>query len=87
MANYVRATSYASIVFFVFLTIFGNIVLMNLFLAILLREFDNVDALREERFVDTSSLRSISKLLRSLTLSFAKKLLPVCLKKSVSLCK
>jgi Ion transport protein len=80
MSDYVRATSYATILFFVFLTIFGNIVLMNLFLAILLREFDNVEALREERMVNASSLKSLSIMIKSHSASFAKKLLPPCLK-------
>lgn len=53
MDDYVRATNYMSIFFFVLLTILGNIVLMTLFLAIFLREFDNVDALRDENMVST----------------------------------
>ena len=53
MNDYVRATNYATIFFFVFLTIFGNIILMTLFLAILLREFDDVDSLRDKNMVET----------------------------------
>ena len=37
MSTYVKATSTASIAYFYTLTIFGNIVLLNLFVAILLR--------------------------------------------------
>ena len=53
MNDYVRATNYATIFFFVCLTIFGNIILMTLFLAILLREFDDVDSLRDKNMVET----------------------------------
>ena len=54
------------------ITIFGNIVLMTLFLAIFLREFDNVDALRDENMVTTIQIKQISsKLKRKLTLSVA----------------
>ncbi len=68
MDDYVRATNYMSIFFFVLITIFGNIVLMTLFLAIFLREFDNVDALRDENLVSSLHIKSISsKLKRQLT--------------------
>jgi hypothetical protein len=72
MDDYVRATNYMSIFFFIMITIFGNIVLMTLFLAIFLREFDNVDALRDENMVTTIQIKQISsKLKRKLTLSVA----------------
>ena len=68
MYDYVRATSYMSIFFFVLITIFGNIVLMTLFLAIFLREFDNVDALRDENLVSSLHITNISsKFKRQLT--------------------
>ena len=60
MDDYVRATNDMSIFFFVLLTIFGNIVLMTLFLAIFLREFDNVDALRDENLVSSLHIKKIS---------------------------
>jgi hypothetical protein len=60
MYDYVRATNYATIFFFIFLTIFGNIVLMTLFLAILLREFDNVDTFRDENMVNTINFLKFS---------------------------
>lgn len=40
MSEYVRLTNLWSILFFVTLTAFGNLILMNLFLAILLTEFE-----------------------------------------------
>lgn len=44
MADYVRATSMSTTFFFISLEIFGNIILLNLFLAILLRQFEESDA-------------------------------------------
>jgi voltage-dependent calcium channel L type alpha-1D len=41
MAQYVRATNLWSVFYFISLTIMGNIVLLNLLLAILLREFED----------------------------------------------
>ena len=68
MYDYVRATNYMNILFFVLITIFGNIVLMTLFLAIFLREFDNVDALRDENLVSSLQIKNISsKFKRQLT--------------------
>lgn len=60
MYDYVRATNYATIFFFVVLTIIGNIILMTLFLAIMLREFDNVDSLRDENMVNSIKFIQIS---------------------------
>jgi hypothetical protein len=40
MYNYVRATDQSAMIFFVSLTILGNLVLLNLFLAILLKNFE-----------------------------------------------
>lgn len=37
MSDYVRATDMGSVIFFITLEVFGNIILLNLFLAILLR--------------------------------------------------
>ena len=41
MTDYVRATSMGTTIFFISLEIFGNIILLNLFLAILLRQFED----------------------------------------------
>lgn len=43
MSDYVRATSMSTTVFFITLEIFGNIILLNLFLAILLRQFEDIE--------------------------------------------
>ena len=47
MADYVRATSIASALFFISLTIIGNVILLNLFLAIMLKEFEDDSVLSE----------------------------------------
>jgi hypothetical protein len=44
MADYVRATSNVSILFFISLTVIGNIVLLNLLLAILIKHFEEKNA-------------------------------------------
>lgn len=50
MADYVRSTSFASELFFISLDILGNIILLNLFLAILLRQFkDNTFEKKSEQ--------------------------------------
>eukprot|EP00347_Sterkiella_histriomuscorum_P019834 403340124 len=41
MIDYARASSFWVVIFFVTLTIFGNIILLNLFLAILLKDFEH----------------------------------------------
>lgn len=41
MGNYSRATSKNSMAYFVSLEIFGNIIMLNLFQAILLRQFED----------------------------------------------
>jgi hypothetical protein len=41
MGNYSRATTRWSMIYFVTLTIFGNIIMLNLFQAILLRQFED----------------------------------------------
>lgn len=43
MYNFARAVGNTSIIFFVILVIFGKMILMNLFLAILLRNFGDFD--------------------------------------------
>jgi Ion transport protein len=39
-ADYVRATDFGSLAFFISLEVFGNIIMLNLFMAILLRQFE-----------------------------------------------
>ncbi|CDW82972.1 voltage-gated ion channel superfamily [Stylonychia lemnae] len=48
MFDYSRATSKWSVIFFVTLTSFGNLILLNLFLAILLKDFEQQHEKREE---------------------------------------
>jgi tetrahydromethanopterin S-methyltransferase subunit E len=48
MYDHVRATNYGSIFFFVSLFILGNLVLLNLFLAILLKNFEEPPGKEEE---------------------------------------
>jgi hypothetical protein len=50
MYQHVRATGYSSVIFFVALVIFGHMILLNLFLAILLKNFEdyNMDKDPEE---------------------------------------
>ena len=60
MGNYVRATSLASILYFSSLIILGNVILLNLFLAIMLKEFEeDLDILDKENF-PTSSDTTVS---------------------------
>jgi len=40
MFDHIRATSRLAIIFFLTLVIFGNMILLNLFLAILLKSFE-----------------------------------------------
>ena len=55
MGNYVRATSLASILYFSSLIILGNVILLNLFLAIMLKEFEeDLDFLEKENFLTSS---------------------------------
>lgn len=48
MFNAVRCTAYANIVYFISLVVVGNFVMLNLFLAILLGNFDDARASIEE---------------------------------------
>lgn len=55
MGNYVRATSLASILYFSSLIILGNVILLNLFLAIMLKEFEeDLEFLEKENFLTSS---------------------------------
>lgn len=48
MYNYARSVGHPSIIFFVTLVIFGKMILMNLFLAILLRNFGDEESKLKE---------------------------------------
>lgn len=61
MADYIRATSHASEAYFTTLTIFGNIILLNLFLAILLRQFE------DKTFEDKYEQSEVQKILDQLS--------------------
>ena len=65
MYDYVRATSGVAVLFFVSLVIFGNWILLNLFLAILLSNFQEDDRVDDEPEEPENSL--LARLKRSLT--------------------
>lgn len=48
MYDHYRATGPLTIVYFIFLFIFGNLILLNLFLAILLKNFEEPPGAEEE---------------------------------------
>jgi hypothetical protein len=61
MYDHVRATSDASILFFCFIFIFGNLVLLNLFLAILLKNFETTQDEAEKDQLEDSPKLSLSQ--------------------------
>ena len=63
MYDHVRATSPASILFFCFIFIFGNLVLLNLFLAILLKNFETTqDEAEKDQLEDSPKLSLYQKI-------------------------
>ena len=70
MYDYVRATSEVAVLFFVSLVIFGNWILLNLFLATLLSNFQEDDQIIDEEPVEENASifnrlkRSVSNLLK-----------------------
>ena len=58
MIDYTRASSKGTIVFFLAVTILGNIILLNLFLAILLRGFEETHDIES----DKKRMKSFKKL-------------------------
>ena len=61
MYDHVRATSDVSILFFCFIFIFGNLVLLNLFLAILLKNFETTQDEAEKDQLEDSPKLSLSQ--------------------------
>lgn len=55
MYNYARAVGHASIFFFVTLVILGKMILMNLFLAILLRNFGDEESMISEGIEESNN--------------------------------
>lgn len=62
MYDHVRATSDVSMIFFIMLVTFGNMILLSLFLAILLKNFESQD--QEE---DIEEEKMLSKMRRSMS--------------------
>ena len=52
MYDHYRATNALTIVYFIFLFIFGNLILLNLFLAILLKNFEEPPGAEEDEGVE-----------------------------------
>ena len=72
MYDYVRATSGVAVLFFVSLVIFGNWILLNLFLAILLSNFQEDDRVEDEPEEPEHTIvnrlkRTIARLIRKQT--------------------
>ena len=66
MYAHIRASGHIGIIFFVSLVIFGNFILLNLFLAILLKNFEEEEKLEEE--LETSKKENVfNKLKNALT--------------------
>ena len=66
MYAHIRASGHIGIIFFVSLVIFGNFILLNLFLAILLKNFEEEEKPEEE--LETSKKENVfNKLKNALT--------------------
>ena len=72
MYDYMRATSNVAVLFFVSLVIFGNWILLNLFLANLLSNFQEDDQIVEE-VIDEEDATLVSRLKRSISNLLKKK--------------
>ena len=60
MYNCMRATGWISALYFISLVVFGNIIMLNLFLAILLGNFDEASMLAKERkFIEKEKARGL----------------------------
>ena len=83
MYDHVRATGDASIVFFCFIFIFGNLVLLNLFLAILVKNFEPTHDEAEKDQLEDSPELSLSQKIKINTIGRISKLFDRFKKKTV----
>ena len=80
MYDHYRATNSLTIVYFMFLFIFGNLILLNLFLAILLKNFEEPPGQEEEDNDDEEDVKKVD--MKQRIKNFFMNILSLCKKTS-----